>query len=1546
MIQPATRKSLIQSEASDHLLTYWTKQLSGAPPLLELLTDRPRSSQISNQRAHHSFILSKSFSNVLKKLSEESGSGLDMLLLSAFNIFLHRYTGQEDILMGYPIPNYSIAAFGDLKGQPGNIVVLRTDLSSNPSFLDLLKRVDKTYKEAYLHKDISLERIETAMRQQHGSNHVSLFQAMFNFKGLSDFREDTDGLVSNIESENNSLIDIILSVEESNDGMVGLWNYNANLFESASIARMADHFKILLEGIVANPQQRILQLPILSTVERIQILFEWNNTASAYPADQCIHQLFEQQVERTPNAPAVTLHTSSQNSKQQLTYHELNDRANQLAHYLREQGVGPDVLVGICMKRSMEMVIGLLAVLKAGGAYVPLDPNYPKQRLGFMLNDSKPLVLLTQQQLVKELPQHEAKVVCLDTDWNTIASRSKDNIIAEVRPENLAYVIYTSGSTGVPKGTLIMHRGVVNYLSWCIKYYAVGAGSGAPVNSSIAFDATVTSFFSPLLTGKKVLLLPEEGEIEALSDVLLARNQFSLVKITPAHLEILRHMLPPGEVKEQVNALVIGGEALLGKNLALWHTHARGTRLINEYGPTETVVGCSIYEVPDNITLPDEIPIGRPIANTQMYILDRYLQPVPVGVAGEIYIGGDGVARGYLNRPDLSEQRFIPNPFVDDTNARLYKTGDLARFLSDGNIVFLGRIDHQVKIRGYRIELGEVETALGQHPAIQHLAVIAREDIPGDKRLVAYIVLKQEHTISSNELRDFLREKLPEYMAPSLFVFLKALPLTSNGKVDRNALPIPDQQRPDLEKKYVAPRDAVELELTKIFGKCLNIDSIGVQDNFFELGGTSVQAAVAFSQIRKTFGKQLPLAILIQAPSIEQLAVFLRNEGSIPNWSSLVPIQPNGSKPPLFCMHAGAGTVLFYREFANHLGTDQPVYGLQAKGLNGSEPPHTRIEDMAAHYIHEMRTVQPNGPYYLAGYCLGGILAFEMAQQLMRDGHEIAFLGSINAVSPGYIHQHSQVAMNDDEDVQRHVKPEPVKTTARRNKNAVSKKMAKLFHILKILKRVLRFKARGLAYQFYLGLGRPLPESLGKKYFLDTNGKIANAYVPKVYRGNMVVFRSPDIYPDPHLGWTSMVAGGITTFDIPGKHLNRREIMNEPFVQQLAAEVKKHLEGYTKHTPNGNINQPDLSIFNNQQAEPAKNYIEPRDAIELKLTKIFKKCLHIHSIGVKDDFFELGGTSVHAAVAFSQIKKVFGKQLPLAVLIQAPTIEKLADFLRNEDAVPHLSSLVPIQPNGIKPILFCIHGGWGNVLFYRHLANRLPPDQPVYGLQAKGLIANETNHTKIEEMAAHYIQEIRTVQPKGPYYLGGYCFGAIVAFEMAQQLIRAGEEIALLASFNGIAPSQVKSKLVNNKQSLAHTNVKAKLLHPLRILKRKLRSGIILGKLWIQLKARWIAYRFYFASGLPMPDRLRRFYVVDGIIVSQLKYIPQKYPGTLTVFRSPKIYKRPHLGWTRLIEGEIKTFDISGDPPKRRHMMYEPYVRHLAEEVKKHLAGYIVWAST
>ncbi|HLO85983.1 MAG TPA: amino acid adenylation domain-containing protein [Nostocaceae cyanobacterium] len=864
------QREWLSGEVLEQQLQYWKQQLAGVPALLELPTDKPRPAVQTFRGSRETFQLSDDLSQKLKSLSQQTGTTLFMTLLAAFSVLLSRYSHQEDIVIGSPIANRNRQEIEPLIGFFVNTLVLRTNLEGNPSFRELLQRVQQMTLDAYAHQDLPFEHLVQILQPERSLSHHPLFQVMFVLQNVPVKTLELPGLTfTPIEQKRTvAKFDLTLTMQETESGLVGVWEYNSDLFVADTIRRMSGHFQTLLEAIVKSPQQNIQQLPILTAAERHQLLIEWNQTQADYPQDKCLHQLFEEQVECTPDAIAVVFEDST------LTYQELNTRANQLAHYLQKLGVKPEVLVGICVERSLKMVIGLLGILKAGGAYVPIDPSYPPQRQKFILEDTQMPLLLTQQHLASDIFAQKTQLICLDSDRQLIAQAQSENPISQINPINLAYVIYTSGSTGQPKGTLITHTGLVNYLHWCTQAYQVKEGSGTIVHSSLAFDLTITSLFSPLLVGCAVELLPEHQAIDALGNTLSQRNNLSLVKITPAHLELLNQQLSPHQAPNRTRTMVIGGENLTAQHIAFWRDFAPDTALVNEYGPTETVVGCCIYQVPAGQHHSGSIPIGQPIANTQLYILDQYGQPVPIGVAGELHIGGVGVARGYLNRPDLNAEKFILNPFSDQPGARLYKTGDLARYRADGIIEYLGRLDHQVKIRGFRIELGEIEAVLSQHPQIQEVVVLADEDVLNNKRLVAYLVAKEQPAPSNSEIRNFLKEKLPEYMIPSAFVLLEELPLTPNGKVDRRALPAPEGEVSQ-EQNLVLPRTPDEEVIANIFAVVLGLQKVGIYNNFFELGGHSLLATQVISRLRKAFQVEVPLRTLFIAPTVAQLAQAL-----------------------------------------------------------------------------------------------------------------------------------------------------------------------------------------------------------------------------------------------------------------------------------------------------------------------------------------------------------------------------------------------------------------------------------------------------------------------------------------------------------------------------------------------------------------------------------------------------------------------------------------------------------------------------------------------
>jgi amino acid adenylation domain-containing protein/non-ribosomal peptide synthase protein (TIGR01720 family) len=885
------QRQWLRGEALHKQLDFWKKQLAGAPALLQLPTDYRRPAVERFRGTTEPVRLSPELTERLEDLSRQAGATLFMTLLAAFAVLLSRYSGTSDIVIGSPIANRTHQHIEPLIGFFVNTLALRIDWQGNPSFEELLGQVRRVALDAYAHQDLPFERLIEELRPERNLSHTPLFQVMFMLQNapLGEVRL-ADLTLTPLELENLAAkFDLTLSLHAAGPVLEGVLEYNTDLFSRATIKRMLGHFQTLLTAIVEAPRQPVRTLPLLTAAERRQWL-SWNDTAVVGPPATCMQRLFEAQVERTPDAVAVEF------AGRTLRYAELNARANRLAQHLRAFGVGPDVVVGLCVERSLEMMLGLIAILKAGGAYLPLDPGYPPARLAFLLEDARVGILLTQEKCIGKLPAHRAQAICLDTLDESLAQCSDENPNSAVTALNLAYVIYTSGSTGVPKGTMITHGGLGNYLIWCTHAYGVAASEGSVVHSSLGFDATVTGLLAPLLVGRKVLLLPEEQEIEALGELLSSSRQIGLIKITPAHLHALEPGLSGKTVVGQPHALIIGGEALFEESLAFWQERMPPTRLINEYGPTETVVGCCSYEITAKTAAAGPVPIGRPIANTQLYILDAALQPVPIGVPGELYIGGAGLARGYLNRPALTAERFIPDPFGAKPGARLYRTGDLARYLPDGNIDYLGRNDNQVKIRGFRIELGEIEAALVQHPAVRECAVSIVSDDQQHQRLVAYLAARTE-PVATGELRSALKEKLPEYMLPAAFVWLDSLPLTPNGKVDRRALPSWDGAQRASETLFVPPRTPKEHMLSAIWKSVLGVERLGIYDNFFELGGDSILSIQVISRANQA-GLRLTPRQLFQHQTIAELAaaadtrtVYSPDQGLVTGAVPLTPIQ-------------------------------------------------------------------------------------------------------------------------------------------------------------------------------------------------------------------------------------------------------------------------------------------------------------------------------------------------------------------------------------------------------------------------------------------------------------------------------------------------------------------------------------------------------------------------------------------------------------------------------------------------------------------------------
>jgi len=987
------QRQRIQEDYLAAHMPYW-RHLLGDLPMLQLPTDHPRPAVQTFRGALQRIALPRTLVDALKETSRRQGVTLYMTLVSTLVTLLHRYAGQDDIVIGTVTGSRDRSEIEKLMGFFLNTLALRTDFSDDPTFRELLQRVRRATLDAQAHKDVPFERVVQELHPQRNSAQNPLFQVLFTFEPpLAPL--DVQWSMSQLDIDvGTAKFDLSVELDDRPEGIIGRFEYNTDLFEEATIARMVAHFQALLEGIVADPSRRVSALPLLTETERHQMLVEWNATEVDYPHEQCFHVLFEEQVVKTPDAIAAVF------AGERITYRALDRRANQLAHHLQAHGVGPDALVGICVERSLAMLVGLLAIMKAGGAYVPLDPAYPRARLAFMIADAQVRVLLTEQRVAPELPVGDADVICLDRDWNTIARQPTDAPHVATTPENLAYVIYTSGSTGTPKGVMIPHRALVNFLSSMRQQLGINADDVVVSATSLSFDIFGLELYAPLLVGGRVVIVPRDvAKHGRRLAALIETAGATMMQATPTTWRMLFEAGWRGDPRLHI---LCGGEAL-PQNLVAQLLRA-GRRLTNLYGPTETTIWSTLHEVKQAET---PVPLGRPIANTQVYILDRHHRPVPVGVPGELYIGGDGVARGYLNRPALTAERFVPNPFSASPSARMYATGDLARYLPDGAVEYLGRIDNQVKVRGFRIELGEIEAALMLHPDVQEALALARDERLGESRLVAYVVPRQGKSPGSNDLRRALALQIPDYMIPSAFVLIDAMPLTPNGKVDRRALPALDSMRTAKEKPFVPPKTLVQFQLASIWEELLDVRPVGITDDFFALGGHSLLAARLVDRMMDICGKMVSLASLFSGATIEHLEEALLQRTGDGLHSPVARVQEGNAKQPLFFLHGDlVGGGLYCAKLARALDPDRTVYAIQPFGPDGRPVPHT-IEAMAADYLGALRAVQSEGPYLLGGYCLGSLAAFEMARQLQAQGEQVAALVMIE---PATTHVRTRVA--------------------------------------------------------------------------------------------------------------------------------------------------------------------------------------------------------------------------------------------------------------------------------------------------------------------------------------------------------------------------------------------------------------------------------------------------------------------------------------------------------------------------------------------------------
>ncbi|PZN81911.1 MAG: non-ribosomal peptide synthetase, partial [Candidatus Methylumidiphilus alinenensis] len=1134
------QRQWLQGEVLQQQVDYWKQKLVGMSELLELPTDQPRPPQQSYQGADYCHSLPATLSLAINQLSKQQSVTVFMTLLAAFKLLLSRYSRQNDICVGSPIANRTHGHTEDLIGFFVNTLVLRSQLDPEQSFIELLQATRQTCLDAYAHQDLPFEMLVDTLKPTRSMSHSPLFQVMFVLQNNETAELELPGLEFGFLETDYPVakFDLTLSIAVQGGQFHGYWEYATDLFEAKTVERMAAHFEALLDALTSNPQQAIGTVPMLTEGE-IRQLQAWNDTKTDYPQDKTIVDLFEAQVGATPDNIAVIFEDQS------LTYRQLNTKSNRLARHLlglaKPDGqplLTNNPLIAIAVERSLEMVIGLLAILKSGGAYVPIDPSYPAARIRYMLDDSQAGLLLTQSHLTEALAldglEHDCVVLCLDeTD---VADQPSENLPARSAACDLTYVIYTSGSTGKPKGVMLENRGAVNLTLFQQRYFQTNTESRILQFASLSFDAATWEVLMSLSGGSR-LHLASKDDIQSNLKAVLQRQAITHATLPPSVV----NAMSVDDVSE-LKYLVVAGEACPTELVTKWARQER--RVVNAYGPTETTVCASVFQcLPDG----NKPAIGQPIANTRIYILNAQQQPQPPGIPGELCIAGDGLARGYLNRPELTAEKFIEAELFGNTE-RIYKTGDLARWLPDGNLEFLGRIDHQIKLRGFRIELGEIVAVLGQFEHVKE-AVVSLYEADGNKRLVAYLTIAEGQSSIVNEplfidsLRDGLKAKLPDYMIPASFMILDSLPLTPNGKIDRKALPAPDTLRSHTFSAVVAPRTALELQLLLIWEDVLQVNPISVHDNFFNVGGHSLLATSLIARIERTLGKRLQLRQLFQYGSIAQLAEFWHKSYSSDEWSTLVPLKPSGDKTPLFLVHPGAGTVIWYRHLAHHLSADQPLYGLESQGMEAGQAPFDQVEAMATHYIQAMQTIQPEGPYLIGGWCFGGVVAVEMAQQLLDQGHRVGFLGLLDSYAR---FEPADTCTNDillfvnlfKRDVP-HL-PEFHQTIAHLDEDEQLKRMVESAR-----------QAGELSVDFSL--------DQTKRMLAVFRGHIiaGSRYEPKPYLGKASFFQASEgdaaKREDPTLGWGSIIQGNKELHWIPGDHTG---MFVNPNVKILAEKLE------------------------------------------------------------------------------------------------------------------------------------------------------------------------------------------------------------------------------------------------------------------------------------------------------------------------------------------------------------------------------------------------------
>ncbi|MDT5268372.1 MAG: hypothetical protein QOH49_558 [Acidobacteriota bacterium] len=1509
------QREWLTGEVLEKQLAYWREQLSGAPPVLTLQTDRPRPQVQTLNGAHFEFALPEGLAARLRQLCRGEGVTMFMLLLGAFQALLSRYTGQRDVLVGTPIAGRNREEVEGLIGFFVNTLVLRADLSGEPSFRELLRRVKKACLGAYAHQELPFERLVEELQPERSLSHAPLFQVLFALQNTPSESFQLPGLkMSPAELDlTTTAFDLTLNVEEVGEGVYGRLRYNTDLFEPETIRRMAGHYLTLLESAAADVERPVSALPLLSEAERRLLLEEWNDTRRGVSPDTYVHVLFERQAARTPDLPALFL------DGRQLSYAELNRQADRVAHRLRGSGVRPDSPVAICVRRSLEMFVGILGVLKAGGAYVPIDPAAPPERLRFVLEDTGAALLLTQRGLSPALPATRARVIYLeDAALDDDDSHAADIKVGELAPpalspDNLAYVIYTSGSMGRPKGVMVSHASLANTIH--ARFMQCGERvTGTLLQMSYVFDGSLLSIFCALTQGG-VLVIPREGQQAdpAVAAELIYASRLPHLYTVPSFYSLLLEQARPGQL-DSLRMVTVGAEVCTPQMVERHHRVLPRARLFNEYGPTEATVYCAAHECRAEDAARASVPIGRPTSNMQLYVLDWHLQPVPVGVSGGLYVGGPGLARGYLNRPDLTAESFIPHPHSNEPGARLYRTGDLARRESDGSVVFLGRLDSQVKIRGYRIELEEIEAALRECRALKEAVVAVREDAPGDGRLVAFLVADAEPEPTADDVREHLRARLPDYMVPSAFVFVGELPRTPTGKVDRRALPLPGGTRPRLRQDYVAPRTALERLLAEMWREILGVEQVGIHDNFFDLGGDSLRAAILVNKLQERLGDFVYVVALFEAPTVAALAAYLSNHysGAV---SRLVGVEESEAE----------------------------------RRTEGESVPSPTVNPAALARVREIIGVAPASPppafkNPAAVFVLSPPRSGSTLLRVMLAGHPSLF-------APPEL---ELLSFN----------------TLAERREALSGKYS--FWLEGTIRALMEIKGcgmeearqlmeqceeRGLSVsQFY----RLMQEWIGGRMLVDKTPSYA--LDTEVLRRAEACFDAPlyvHLLRHPYGMIRSFEEARLEQVFFRYRHsFSRRELaeliwlVSQQNISEFLAGVpegRQHQLRFEELVSRPREVLEGLCDFLGVEFHPAM--VEPYRHKEGRMTD----GIHPLSQMLGDVKFHQH-SRIDAAVAERWRGQTVDDPLAELTWDAAAALGYQREQTKNRPTT-HAGSveskmtsplLVAIQPQGHLPPFFCVHPVGGSPFCYLDLSRRLSPDQPFYGLRARDLGRGGEAHADVETMAADYVEAIRAVQPSGPYRLGGWSLGGIVAFEMARQLHARGEAVAALVMFDSYAPELLGDEFHPRADGATpeakETGDPLAAEGVLNALDELCRTGTE-----DEVKD---AFETAMRVGLLPPEVGPREFThwlrgCRSRIQAARAYVPQRFAGRITLFRPEERHETvgrafesaesvdPARGWGGHAAEGVEVYNVPGT---HLGMIQEPHVSDLAARLKRVLA--------